>query len=98
MVHHQGRRSRATYTTPVNAFSFGDSVIVALTYGPSADWVRNVLAGPAQLEVRSGKRPIIEAVVVDRSEAASALPWLPRVATRILGVADFLQIRTEDRS
>ena len=56
VVHHVGRRSGREYTTPVNLFRLGDegagvgdrsttdAAIVSLTYGPSADWVRNVLA------------------------------------------------------
>ncbi len=46
IVAHRGRRSGTVYRTPVMAFRErgGDAFVVALTYGPDTDWVRNVLA------------------------------------------------------
>ena len=44
VVVHRGRRSRRLYRTPVNVFRRPGGVVIALTYGPESDWVRNVLA------------------------------------------------------
>src|SRR5438067_10429683 len=44
LVEHRGRQSGRTYRTVVWAFPHGDDLVFALTYGPSADWVRNVIA------------------------------------------------------
>src|SRR5690242_18534552 len=53
VVIHTGRKSGRQYRTPINVFKRGDKYIVALTYGPNADWVRNVLAsGGCTLETR----------------------------------------------
>lgn len=52
VVHHTGRRSGASYSTPVNLFHLNDSVIVALTYGPTADWAQNVMSGGGVVEHR----------------------------------------------
>ena len=53
VVVHKGRTSGRQYRTPVNVFRRGDRYIIALTYGPNADWVRNVLAdGGCTLETR----------------------------------------------
>ena len=41
---HTGRRSGRTFRTPVNIFRVEDGYVVALTYGPRSDWVRNVVA------------------------------------------------------
>ncbi len=53
IVSHVGRRSGRTYRTPVNAFRTDDGYIIALTYGPESDWVKNVLAaGSCELQTR----------------------------------------------
>jgi len=44
MVRHTGRVSGRAYETPVAAFRRDGVVLIALTYGPEADWVRNVIA------------------------------------------------------
>ncbi|MGI9616697.1 MAG: nitroreductase family deazaflavin-dependent oxidoreductase [Acidimicrobiales bacterium] len=100
VVHHVGRTSGRAYSTPVNAFGTGVVLIVTLSYGPSADWVRNVQAdlGIAEIEVAKVRSPIIDVAIIDRSEAATALPALVRLATRVLGIHDFLRIERGGRS
>src|SRR5262245_40982263 len=44
VVVHRGRRSGRLHRTPVNCFPRPGGCVVALTYGPTSDWVRNVLA------------------------------------------------------
>jgi deazaflavin-dependent oxidoreductase (nitroreductase family) len=44
VLRHAGRRSGRTYLTPVGAYQFGDGFVIGLTYGPTVDWCRNVLA------------------------------------------------------
>lgn len=93
IVHHRGRTSGTSYQTPVNVFGTADGTwIVALTYGPGADWVRNVMAGGGWLE-RLGTRYSIEtAALAGRIEAWPYLPASVRLALRFLGVRDFLRI------
>src|SRR4051794_22779527 len=51
IIAHRGRRSGRAYRTPVSAFRRPGGYAVALTYGPGAEWVQNVLAaGNATLE------------------------------------------------
>src|SRR5262249_55894838 len=53
VIVHRGRRSGHCYQTPVNVFSAGDGYVIALTYGPDTDWVKNVLAaGGCELRTR----------------------------------------------
>jgi deazaflavin-dependent oxidoreductase (nitroreductase family) len=53
IITHHGRRSGRAYHTPVNVFRQRDGLLVALTYGPESDWVRNVLAaGGCTLQTR----------------------------------------------
>jgi deazaflavin-dependent oxidoreductase (nitroreductase family) len=53
VVLHTGRKSRRAYRTPVNVFRRPGGYVIALTYGPGADWVKNVLdSGGCLLETR----------------------------------------------
>ena len=47
VVVHRGRRSGSVYQTPVNVFAAQDGYVLALTYGPDTDWVKNILAPAA---------------------------------------------------
>ena len=94
VVHHTGRRSGRRYTTPVNAFTAGDDeLVVALTYGPSADWARNVEAGLGTVEQLGRHRPIESVTLVGRETAWPLLPRVVRLALRIMGVRQFLLLR-----
>lgn len=103
VVHHRGRVSGAAYATPVNYFRVIDRsdsaerVIVALTYGPRADWVRNVGHGPAELERHGRRTPIVAVVGIDREAAWPCLPPLVRLALRVLRVRHFLELSLGDR-
>ncbi len=92
VVHHRGRRSGRSYSTPVNLFRIGDDAVVALTYGPSADWVRNVQASGGMVTDRTGRQPIGSTRVVNRAEVWSALPAVVRGPLRIMRVDNFLLI------
>jgi deazaflavin-dependent oxidoreductase (nitroreductase family) len=54
VICHRGRTSGRLYRTPVNAYKHGDALAVVLMYGEHTDWLRNVLAGNAQV-VRAGR-------------------------------------------
>lgn len=92
VVHHQGRRTGRPFTTPVNCFGDEETLVVALTYGVHTDWARNVLSGPATIELRGHVRRVVAAEVVGREEAWALLPGLVRGALRIIGVRDFLRL------
>lgn len=98
VVHHTGRGSGAAYTTPVNVFALGDDVIVALTYGPVADWAQNVLEGGGMVENAAGRRPIAAAEAVGRAEAWPVLPLIVRAALRVLRVRHFLRLSFDESS
>jgi deazaflavin-dependent oxidoreductase (nitroreductase family) len=42
LIVHRGRKSGNEYRTPVNAWLDNETVIVALTYGPGTDWLKNL--------------------------------------------------------
>ena len=89
IVHHVGRSTGRDYQTPVNVFDADGRCLVALTYGPRADWFQNVRAGPVRLEVRRTVHEVRSVELVGRETAWPYLPALVRIALRVLAVRDF---------
>jgi deazaflavin-dependent oxidoreductase (nitroreductase family) len=96
IVVHTGRRSRRQYRTPVNVFWQGDRYIIALTYGPNADWVRNVLADSGcALETR-GQTLRLSRPRLFHDESRHAVPAPVRLILGIVNVYDFLELTLDD--
>src|SRR5437879_1007878 len=94
VVVHPGRRSGREYQTPVNVFTTEDGYVLALTYGPDTDWVKNVLAaGGCELRTR-GRAIRLVSPHLFHDEARHAIRPLERQVLRVLGVADFLSLKT----
>ena len=55
LVTHRGRKTGATYRTPVTAFVRDGVMAVGLPYGDDTDWVRNLLAAGGGDVRRRGK-------------------------------------------
>lgn len=90
-VHHVGRRSGRQYTTPLMAFRTETGFVFALTYGPGADWVRNVLSAEwFEMETAGRRYRLIGGRLVPRREALSYLPNVVGRVLRLLGVRWFL--------
>jgi deazaflavin-dependent oxidoreductase (nitroreductase family) len=85
IVVHTGRRSGTTYRTPVNVFRRGRTYRFALTYGDSAQWVRNVLAaGHCTIETQGRTVHLASPVVVEDPSRS----WAPVPVRLILGLID----------
>lgn len=90
VVIHRGRRSGRVYRTPVNVFRTADGYAIALTYGPHAEWVRNVLAADGcELEVGGRRRRLVQPRVI-RDPRRWLVPAAVRVILRLVGVSRFL--------
>jgi deazaflavin-dependent oxidoreductase (nitroreductase family) len=91
VVVHRGRRTGRAYQTPVNVFATEDGYVLALTYGPDTDWVKNVLAAGG-CELRTGGRVIrLTAPRLFHDETRRGIRPLERRVLRVIGVADFLR-------
>jgi len=94
VVHHIGRRSGTAHSTPVNAFELPpdngvNRVLIALTYGPRADWYQNALTGKSELE-RSGRRnEVLSVTTVSRDIAWQYLPRIAKAPLRVMRVHVF---------
>ena len=94
VVVHHGRRSGRVYQTPVNVFRAKDGYVLALTYGPDTDWVKNVLAaGGCELRTR-GRVVQVTAPRLYHDEARRGIRPVERQVLRAIGVADFLSLTT----
>ena len=93
VVVHRGRRSGKEYQTPVNVFATADGYVLALTYGPDTDWVKNVLAAGG-CELRTGGRVVrLTAPRLFHDETRRGIRPLERQVLRVIGVADFLSLK-----
>lgn len=91
IVEHRGRVSGRSYRTPLMAFPAADGLVIALTYGATTDWVRNVLAAGGARVARAGRTPSYDSPRIVPGEAGMRLlPAVIRVALRLMHVDEFL--------
>ena len=89
---HRGRRSGREYRTPVAVFKRSGGYAIALTYGPGAEWVRNVLAaGGAVLEQGDRRTRLTNPRVAVDPDRRFVPPWV-RVPLRLLDADAFLLV------
>ena len=83
-----------SYDTPVGPFAVGDAFVIALPYGPRADWVRNVMAKGSAILVHDGRTVLIhEPQVVSVDEVIVDLPSSEQRTLRLFGVDECLRAR-----
>jgi deazaflavin-dependent oxidoreductase (nitroreductase family) len=89
LVEHTGRRSGRTYRTVVWAFPRRGDLIMALTYGPSSDWVRNVTAaGRCQVMWRGAWASYTPELL----RGSAGLRLLPPILRSMLGAAGIVYV------
>ena len=94
VIVHRGRRSGHIYKTPVTPFPTDDGYVIALTYGPDTDWVKNVLAaGGCELRTR-GHATRLTSPRLYHDESRRGIRPVERQVLRLIGVADFLCLQT----
>jgi deazaflavin-dependent oxidoreductase (nitroreductase family) len=96
IVEHTGRRSGRVYHTVLWAFPHNGDMVIALTYGPQADWVRNVLAAQACRVKWVGRwHSFSRAELVKGNAALRLLPPFLRPFLRLAGVQTVLHLRSD---
>ncbi len=86
VVHHVGRRSGRTYSTPVRARQTPEGFLIPLPYGSNVDWCRNILtAGRCTLSWHGNDYAVGEPEVVDAAAALSSVP-LPKWRAQLWNV------------
>ena len=92
VIIHRGRRSGRIYETPVNVFRLSNGYVVALTYGPDADWVRNVIAAGVCDLITHGSRVPVVVSHIQHDEQRLPVPAIVRPILRLIHAADFLHL------
>jgi deazaflavin-dependent oxidoreductase (nitroreductase family) len=94
IVRHRGRRSGKTYATPVAVIPTSTTFIIALPYGPGADWVRNVRAAQGcVIRWKGNEHECNEPTLVDKDVALAAARGVTRrVLRRIEFPHGFIQL------
>jgi deazaflavin-dependent oxidoreductase (nitroreductase family) len=91
IVTHTGRRTAREYRTPVNLYRSGDRFVIALAYGSSAQWVRNVTAaGACDAETRGEHVHLVAPEIV---RDPRLVPALVRPIYRAVRVGEFMVLR-----
>jgi deazaflavin-dependent oxidoreductase (nitroreductase family) len=97
VVLHVGRRSGRRYRTPVNVFRTPRGYVFALTYGPEAEWVKNVLAASGCELLTRGRVLRLTSPELRHDPHRRVVPAPVRLPLRLLRVTDFLElVRTSE--
>ncbi|MBA2631629.1 MAG: nitroreductase family deazaflavin-dependent oxidoreductase [Chloroflexi bacterium] len=92
MLEHVGRRTGSVRRTPINVFRRGDRYVIALTYGPGVEWLRNVeAAGGCRVRTRGRWIDLVEPRRF-RDRARRAMPLIVRPILAVLRVDEFVEL------
>ena len=92
IVEHRGRVSGRAFRTPVNAFRRPGGWVLALTYGPDVQWVRNLLAAGGGEMVAGRRRNRVTAPRVVRDPRRRSMPLPVRALLGLIHVEYFLEL------
>lgn len=94
VIHHQGRRSGRSYTTPLAARPTTNGFVIPLTFGEQADWFRNVqAAGGCMVRWKDVDYPLIEPEVVDWATVRASFYPAERILIPVIGIERFVRLR-----
>ncbi|GEA87871.1 nitroreductase family deazaflavin-dependent oxidoreductase [Cellulomonas cellasea] len=94
-LHHVGRRTGRRHRTPILAFPTARGFVVALTYGPDVQWLRNLEAGEARLVRRRVVYRLTDPVRLHGDTGARLVPAWTRAALRALQVDEFVELHAK---
>ena len=94
IIEHVGRRSGATYRTPIGTQAVPDGFLVTLPYGTRADWVQNVLAAGQAVVTADGETvPVDHPEILSAADVADQLPPNEQRLLKLFNVEQFLRLR-----
>ena len=93
LVHHVGRISGKSYSTPVRAVLVDSGFIIPLTYGSKTDWYRNIQAnGGGKVEWRGKMYDVGCAEIIASDQAQYAFPLPSRFLFWLDGLPQFVRV------
>ncbi len=96
LLHHRGYRTGRMYATPITAMPGGGGgwFWLALTFGESAGWVRNIIdAKECVIRYRGVDYQLVEPVMLDGAAVRSELPPVMRYGMPLIGVNKVFRLR-----
>jgi deazaflavin-dependent oxidoreductase (nitroreductase family) len=94
VIRHQGRTTGRTYLTPVWAAPTEDGFVIAIVYGPSTDWLKNVLAaGTAAIVHHGGTCAVGQPEIVPMDSVRAYFPATIARTQRLVDVDQCLRVR-----
>lgn len=94
VIHHVGRTSGRGYRTPIVADAVEGGFVIALPYGTTTDWLRNVLAAGSATLVDDGTTYTVDRPeVVALSEVGEVFPADAQRTLRLFRVEECLRVR-----
>jgi deazaflavin-dependent oxidoreductase (nitroreductase family) len=90
---HTGRRSGATYRTPLDAYPTDGGYVFTVNYGTKSDWPRNVMAaGEARLEIEGTVVELTKPRLVPTEEGYRLLDQDAKTPPSLVGVEECLVV------
>lgn len=99
VLRHVGRRSGKSYETTIMVWPHSDGFVIALTYGDSVDWYRNVLAaGRCTVHWHGREFTLGKPEPIDARSALQAFPPFFKMVLSTHRTLQFVQMKklTED--
>ena len=96
VIHHIGRRSGRTYSTPVVAKVCTSGIIIPLPYGADTDWCQNLLAaGHGTLTLAGADYSVDRPTIVGTAIAGPLVPAATARVWRWMGIEKYLKLNVE---
>lgn len=93
LVRHTGRRSGRAFATPIMVRRAGGGFVIALTYGPDVDWLRNLeAAGSGGIRWNGAEYRIGKPQAVAPQVALKRFSAVQRPILRLLKIDDFIMV------
>jgi deazaflavin-dependent oxidoreductase (nitroreductase family) len=97
VIRHVGRTSGTEYETPIGPYRTNDGFVVALPYGTSPDWLKNLMAAGSAVIIHEGESYAVDRPeIVDAAGALDAVPPSEQTSLRVFNVDEFLRVRVAD--
>ena len=94
VIHHRGRRSGRSFTTPLAVRPTAEGFVIPLTFGEQADWFRNVqAAGGCMVRWKGVDYTLVEPVVVDWATVRASFYPAERILVPVIGIEQFVRLR-----
>lgn len=99
VLHHRGRKTGRKLSVPVAVRATDDAFVIVLPWGPTTNWVRNVLvAGGCAVRWNGVDHWVVQPELIDSADARpyfGRITWI--IVTRLIRADSFLRFRRGTR-